>query len=178
MISWLQIAANRRVLAYLLFTLVVLGAMLALGILPAKQELSDLEQEKERLQANIEEQEVLRPLYQELQQKLQDRELDQDLDLDQESSQELDIDSAKQILDSLADDSELQQASFTPRPETLQQETGLLLIQGELQGEYQNFQKFLHALLVHPDLSNLGRLQISSTSEEPEYALQIWMQVE
>ncbi len=177
MTSWYEIGANRRILAYILFSMLALGIMFFWGILPVRQEIAELEKNRLHLESKIKEQEVLRPVYQSLQQRLQGKEYSSFLAALDFDDQDFDIESRPEMLTALAKAAGLQQASFAPRPDSLNREGQFLLIQGELQGQYQDFRNFLIQLSMDPNLRSLEQLRIQSTRSDPVYSLQIWVDI-
>lgn len=180
MTRWYDISANRRTLAYLLFSAVVLGFMLFLGILPSRREITEARMETRRLKARIEEQKIFHPLYQRLQ---KDMENEKEREYFEGRKAEpkrpaLTIDNVSGILSAMAASAGLPEASFSPAPASMSQEADKLLVQGRLQGDYPDFRGFLIRLVTAPDFQGLELMEIQSGTRHPKYRLQMWVSVQ
>ena len=180
MARWYDISANRRTLAYLLFSAVVLGFMLFLGILPTRQEITEVRTEARRLKARIEEQKIFIPLYQRLQKNMEDYTEREYFDGRQAAPKRssLTIENVSGILSAMAASAGLPEASFSPAPASMSQEADKLLVQGRLQGDYTNFRDFLIRLLTAQDFRGLELMEIQSGTRYPKYRLQMWVSVQ
>lgn len=178
MTYWLKIAANRRILAYLLMSLILLGLIISMGILPLRQEISHLKQEQTSLESKIQEQKMLQPVYESLQQQLEEPEHALLSPQVEHNSSGFDVDNAQGLLSGWASNAGMDQANFSPQPDSLLQDDELMLVQGNMQGNYQAFRDFLIQLLTHPDLERMQSLSVQSTTAEPEYSIQLWVNIE
>lgn len=179
MTRWYEFSANRRALAYILFTAIVLGAMLFLGIMPTRQQIADAEKKTERLEARIEKQEIFHPLYRHLQNKLaEEQEIDRVADqLPEPGVTEFTIDNVGKTLSDMAVSAGITESSFSPAPESMSRESDRLLVHGRMQGSYQNFRDFLTGLVTAPDFQNFEMLEVQSGTRHPKYRMQIWITV-
>ena len=180
MARWYDISANRRTLAYLIFSAVVLGTMLFLGILPTRREAAEARREIRRLKARIEEQKIFHPLYQRLQKNMGDEDGLKRFHEGKAAHKgpSLTIDNVSGILSAMAASAGLPEAAFSPAPASMNQEADKLLVQGRLQGEYTDFRDFLIRLFTAPDFQALELMEIQSGTRHPEYRLQIWVSVQ
>lgn len=177
---WYDISANRRALAYTLFSVIVLGAMILGGIAPVKKQTAALREEAVVLDARIEKQEALQPVYRELMKTRREGESLKELlpAPEGEESRIPGIDTAAAHLSRMAADAGVQEARFSPAPGSVAADSDLLLIDGSLQGQYGNFRAFLSALTASPGFSSVESLVVRSTTSAPEYRLKIWMEIE
>jgi len=180
MARWYDISANRRTLAYLLFSAVVLGFMLFLGILPTRREITETRQEGRRLKARIEAQKIFHPLYQRLQKNMEDEKEREHFDGRKTAHNRpaLTIDTVSGILSAMAASAGLPEASFSPAPASMSQEADKLLVQGRLQGDYADFRNFLIRLVTAPDFQAIELMEIQSGARHPKYRLQMWVSVQ
>ncbi len=178
--QWHDISANRRALAYILFSVIVLGAMILGGIAPVKKQTAALRDEAVVLDARIETQEALQPVYRELMEARREAgRLKEHLPIPEaEERQVPGIDTAGAVLSQMAADTGVQDARFSPAPDSVAADSDLLLIEGALQGQYENFRAFLAALTASPGFYFLESLVVQSTTSDPEYRLKIWMEIE
>ncbi|MFW5937002.1 MAG: hypothetical protein ACOCS6_03000 [Desulfosalsimonas sp.] len=179
MTRWHEISANRRALAYILFSAIILGAMLFLGILPTRQQIADAEKKTEQLKARIEKQEIFHPLYSRLQEKLAAQQED-DRIADQvaaNESTEFTIDNVANILSDMAVSAGIPETSFSPAPESMSRGSDRLLVHGQMQGSYQKFRDFLTGLVTAPDFQAFEMLEVQSGTRHPKYRMQIWVTV-
>lgn len=176
MIRWHEIAANRRALAYILFSVVVLTAMVVVGILPVRREAAKTERRARVLEARLEEQKVFGPLYTSLKQGRDESGLLEAVPGGgPDGRKPFTIDNAPSILSSMAESAGLERAVFTPDPGSLARASDLLLIKGDLGGGYPAFGDFLAELVVCPAFHSVEWLEIRSGRHAPEYALKVWM---
>ena len=176
---WNEITANKRAVAYILFSVVVLASMFLMGIMPERKQKAEIEKEVLRLEAEIEQQEILRPIFRHLV-KMQSHEnsggketviSEMPVDL------HFDIDTAPSVLFALANGPGMQKTRFSPSPESLSRDSNLLLIEGVLHGPYRDFRAFLIQLVTLPAFHSIELLDIRSTISDPEYRLKIWVKI-
>ncbi|MCF8024870.1 MAG: hypothetical protein K9J79_00040 [Desulfobacteraceae bacterium] len=179
MSRWFEISANRRALAYILFSGVVLGAMFFLGIQPTRQQIAQTEKKTERLKAGIEEQKIFYPLYQRLQKKTA-----KETDIDglasrvpKTEAREFTIDNVSAILSEFAARAGIQQSSFSPVPSSMSRGSEKLLVNGRLEGSYPDFRDFLISLVTASDFRALEMMRVQSGTRNPKYRLRIWVTV-
>lgn len=178
--QWLEIGANRRAIAYILFSAVMLGVIIAAGILPSRRQITETRQEAKHLEARIEEQKIFHPLYKSLKQKMTN---DQDpAEITKGESilpnRSLNIDNATEILASIAESAGMESSSFSPAPASMEKNSSRLLVHGRLQGNYTNFRRFLINLVTSPACESLEMLEAASTTHYPEYSLRLWLEIE
>ncbi|MCF8036964.1 MAG: hypothetical protein K9K62_08845 [Desulfobacteraceae bacterium] len=178
MTRWHEISANRRALAYILFSAIVLGAMLFLGVMPTRQQIADAEKKTERLKARIEKQEIFHPLYRRLQEKLEAKqEADIADQMPASGTTEFTIENVSKLLSDMAVSAGIPETSFSPAPESMSRGSDRLLVHGQMQGNYQNFRDFLIKLVTAPDFQAFEILEVQSGTRHPNYRMQIWVTV-
>ncbi|MBS3757001.1 MAG: hypothetical protein KGY56_15000 [Desulfobacterales bacterium] len=178
MTRWHEISANRRALAYILFSAVLLGAMLFLGIIPTRQQITDAEKKTERLKARIEKQKIFHPLYTRLQEKLAaEQETDVAGQMPASGTKGFTIENVSKVLSDMAVSAGIPETSFSPAPESMRRGSDRLLVHGQMQGNYLNFRDFLTGLVTAPDFQTFEMLEVQSGTRHPNYRMQIWVTV-
>ena len=178
MTRWHEISANRRALAYILFSAIVLGAMFFLGIMPTRQQIADAGKKTEQLKARIEKQEIFHPLYRRLQEKLAaEQKADVADQMPASGATEFTIDNVSKILADTAVSAGIPENSFSPAPASMRRGSDRLLVHGQMQGNYLNFRDFLTALVTAPDFQGFEMLEVQSGKRHPKYRMQIWVTV-
>lgn len=157
---------------------IIVAVIVFLGILPTRMEVQKLDQEAMELRASIEEQKILYPLYASLLHKVDDKTdfemLIEELEHDFES---VNVDNAADIFFRMARSAGMEEAYFTPVPESLTRETGTLLMEGNLKGELNNFRSFLLRLSSWEYFKRFELLEIQSRIHGSEYNLRMWMSI-
>lgn len=174
-----QIGLSRKSLASLLGALFLLALFGALTIFPALRELESLRAKSQRLEGKIEAQEILTPVYISLQEKLkQEMEIEKFI---REKEQEItpsNIDKALEILFSMAQSSGLDKINFSLEPGSLSGDSDLLLMTGELSGQYQDFQDFFLQLIAWEHLDHLEQIEIQGQEASTGYKLRFWVSID
>lgn len=178
MLRWHEISANRRSLAYILFSAVVLGAMLMLALLPARREFAEMQKQQKQLKAAIEAQKIFQPLYLRLREKKEQVDgLKASVPQGKAPKRPITVDGAAQALRAAAKSAGMAEALFFPVPASIDQEEDLLLMEGEIRGKYQNFRDFLITLAAWPAFDRIEEIEIQGGTKYPEYRLKIWMRI-
>ena len=171
---WLTSAAAKRALVYIAFTITVLGLLIVLGVMPVREDLSSQEQEKARIQAEIKRQEVFQPMYAEIMQRREERDLE---DTTGAHPRELEdapgVEVIADTLESMAADAGLDSFSFAPVLHSLDNDSGLLLVNGQMQGSLKRFREFLLRLAGTEAFEGLENLEIYGTESLPRYSLRL-----
>lgn len=180
MIRWHEISANRRSLGYILFSVIVLGAMVIGGIAPVKKQTAEIEKSAARVEAQIEKQKILHPIYRRLVETRQDlNDLKETLpDAGGQGERHFDINTSGTVLAAMVDDSGVAEGTFLPVPASVAADTDLVLIEGTVQGRYGDFRAFLINLAAFPAFHSIESLVIRGTDTVPEYSMKIWMNVQ
>lgn len=179
MAGWFEIAANRRALAYILFSAVMLGVIITAGILPVRNQTEQARRDARAVEASIREQEIFHPLYRRLKEKAENAG-------DQESAKQagaggpeesFTIDNAAEILESMAKSAGMENYSFSPAPASVEKQESRLLVRCSLSGRYDNFRQFLTGLATAPGFESLELLEARSGAKHPEYSIRIWLSI-
>lgn len=180
MAQWFEIQANRRALVYILFSAVVLGAIFFAGISPAKKQTARIQVEALELEARIEQQRVLKPLYARLQESMaHGRDLTEILPASPGAGEaRFSIHTASLALADMAGSSGLYERRFTPVPASAARDSDVLLVNAVLQGPYDHFRDFLLTLVTSPAFHSLESLAIRATTADPEYRLKVWIKID
>ncbi|MFO7802556.1 MAG: hypothetical protein R6U22_08380 [Desulfohalobiaceae bacterium] len=173
-----QIGLTRKSLILLLASAVILAVITFFFILPVRSEIASLQTKAENLEAKIQDQEALQPLYAKLEKKL-DQGFRQELDLEDFDKEfvSLDIEDAAQELETMAETAGLSQSTFSPVPNSLTENEQEILLEGDLEGEPQDFRRFLLKLIAWDNFSHLEVLEVFGRQDSTEYELQIWLNI-
>ncbi len=180
MARWYERAAHRRALVYILFSAVMLTVILIWAVLPIQREISEIRQEKKSLETEVEKQQILHPLYAEIVNRKDEKIAEPDMleSPEQLRQDSLSLDQADSVLISLAEDIGLPRADFSPDPDSLDNNPGMLKMDGTLYGPLEKFRELLLFLSTSPALGDLELLEIRGTEAYPEYILQIWVHLD
>lgn len=179
MIRWYEIAANRRALAYILFSVVVLAAIFMGGVLPVRKDIKAAENRALILEDRLREQKALYPLYEGLQLEGDPLEhLRATASLERKGKMPFAVENASLILTSMAESGNLQGAVFIPDPGSLARDSRLLLINGNVGGGYRDFGVFLTGLALTPGFHSVELLEVRSAGEHLRYRLKIWVEID
>jgi Tfp pilus assembly protein PilO len=174
--QWHDISANRRSLAYLLFSAIVLAVMWAVTAGPARRQIAEARINQDKLKAKIEEQKILQPLYRKLQ-KLQKNNpgFTQKLPVKSTEKEPADISQATGHLGFLAEKAGIEVMGLFPSMDFIEDGTGQILIEARLSGAFINLRQFLIDMTSWAGYGGINSLMIKSSSPEPEYVLKIWI---
>lgn len=180
MSGWFEISANRRAIAYILFSAIMLGAMIAVGILPTRSRIDDTGQQKQQLKASIEKQEIFHPLYQSLKKKTEEIRQPETVTAGNPIARQrsMSIDNAAGVLEAMAESAGIKNHSFSPAPGSMEKHDNGLLVNGRLGGGYLDFREFLINMVTADGFDRLEMLEAKSGTRHPEYTLRIWLRIE
>lgn len=173
-----HISHSRRAVYLILGGIILVAAIVFLGILPTRMEIQRLDQEAIDLRAGIEEQKLLYPLYASLLRKVDDKS-DFEMLIEElgHEPEPVNVDNAAGIFSRMAQSAGMNEAYFTPVPESLTREAGTLLMDGNLKGELDNFRDFLLKVSSWEYFSRFELLEIQSRIHGSEYNLRMWMSI-
>lgn len=177
---WYRISAVRRALAYILFSIIVLGIIIAFGIAPVKRETDGLLEKENLLGAEIEKQRIFQPLYHRLREvKMQEKTLQENLPYSTDAETKFfSIGRASSALSAMAAEAGMREIRFSPEPGSLMPESNDLLIEGAFQGNWVDFRHFLIPLATMPVFQGIESLSVQSTRSAPSYRLKIWISID
>lgn len=180
MSGWFEISANRRVIAYILFSAIMLGTMIAVGILPTRSQIADTGRQARQLKANIEKQKIFHPLYQSLKKKTEETRQPEAFTAGNQIARprSVSIDNAAGVLEAMAESAGMKSYSFSPVPGSMEKHDNRLLIHGRLGGGYLDFREFLISMVTAEGFDRLEMLEAKSGTRHPDYTLRIWLRIE
>lgn len=178
--QWLQIRANRRALAYILFSAAVLGTMIAAGILPAQQQIAETQEKARHLEAEIETQQIFHPLYQDLKKQARDTRLPPAVTGTAAKSKARvpGIDNASRVFESMARSAGMKNPVFSPEPGSMKGNDDSLMISGRFEGDYADLRNFLIRILMAPEFERIQWLKAKSGTQYPEYRMGFWISIQ
>ncbi len=184
MSQWHEVKANRRALAYSVFSVVVLALIVFVGILPARKQSAQVSEKSLQLESEIESQQILQPVFSLLVEKsphkkqIPDEIAEDGPSRNPSSDISFDIESARLILAAMAGESGIAESRFSPVPGSLSGDSDLLLVEGRLRGENIALRSFLLDLSVMESFYGIESLSAFATPADPEYRMRIWMRVD
>jgi len=162
-------------IAYIFICAGAIFAFIMIGLHPSGKFLARLDMEIAKLQAQIEEQKMLYPFYQELLKKLQTKgpEL---LPFPSKSRLPRDkIAEVPSILGEIAQKSGLEAVSIAPDVKSIASNHSMLLLTAVLKGDFFDFRKFLMELGKIAYLDHIEQIQIQEILGGRKYSLKIWL---
>ncbi len=160
----------------LLIGVVVIVIFLVIGFYNVRT-LSDLDRDIRKARADIEEQRLMAPLYNDLIEKIKVKTkkhlpFPAKAKLPREQHEQITV-----IFGDLAKRANLEVVSITPDVNSLAGGSGLLVVNAALKGDYFNFRNYLIELGNVPYLEHLGELQIQTIPGGKEFHLKLWVSV-
>ena len=167
----------RQSLIYLVVCVLGAAAFLAVGILPSRRELANLDRDISRLKAQVEQQKVLSPLHETLETRA--RTGGQGVEVPPEKKGlPLDrIDRIPVILGDLAGKCGLQVLVITPDAKSISTDSSLLLVYGTVKGKLPDLRRFLIEVAGLPYVERLEQIRIYEGKNGKEYGLKLWLRV-
>lgn len=184
MSRWHEVKANRRALAYIVFSAAVLALIGFVGILPVRKQAAQVAEKSMRLEAEIESREILRPVYNLIAEKSEQYgQLPNQIDEknppgNSSAGIPVDIESIRLILAAMAGEAGIRESRFSPVPGSLSGDSDLLLVEGRLRGENPALRTFLLDLSAMESFYGIEALSASATPADPEYRMRIWMRID
>lgn len=166
----------RESLIYLMVCGLLTLAFLGLGVYPSKKSLDSLDVEIAKLEASIEEQKVLFPVYQSLLEQIRTKDpakpsiLRSGLHIDR-------IDEIPSIIAELTRKSNLELISAAPDVKSVGEATKTISVFITVRGGFFDFRKFLMALESLPSMEHTEEIQVQEASGGKEYRLKVWVTI-
>ena len=162
-------------LLYLLICAGGITGFFLLAIHPYHNYLTGLDREIKTIEAQIEEQKRLFPLYKDLLKKMNITQkgtlpFPRKGKLDREKTDEI-----SSIFEEMARKSNLSPVSIVPDVTSLVQGSGLLSISLRMKGDFFQFRDFLARLNEMPFLEHIEEIQIQTAGEMKEFVLKVWL---
>jgi len=154
----------------------VIAIFLVVGFYNVRS-LNDLDRDIRKARADIEEQRIMAPLYNDLIEKIKVKTKKQ---LPFPARAKLPKEQHEQItavFGDLARKANLEIVSITPDVNSLAGGSGLLVVNAALKGDFFNFRNYLIELGNVPYLEHLGEIQIQTTPGGKEFRLKLWVSV-
>ena len=174
MSQWHDISANRRSVAYLLFSAIVLTVMWTVAVLPVRREITEVRARNRALENRIEQQKVYQPLYARLQEKAVNmKKRASAAPMESAGAPPADLNHAVGKLSAMAKANGLKVDFFSPSMAGIGTDMNRIQIQGRLEGDFPSLRQFLIALAGWPGYAGMNRLDIQSGRQQLIYDLLI-----
>ena len=168
----------RAAIYYLILTIITLIVIFLVALNPVWQKKSQLESRIADLELKIEEQQLLLPVYAALTRELEDGPvLPEIASSDYEVTENQDVDSIISQLNNQARENNISNATFSPVPATLSRENNRLMININLESEYNSLKDFLAGLSSLPSFIRYDQIEFSSRPQSMKCMIQAWMAV-
>ncbi len=171
------LSKNPLTQSLLIFVVCAVGilAFFVLIILPSKKTSAELDQEIAQLNARIEEQRILTPVFHSLLKRAK-KEGPSELPSPKKAklTQE-DLNAISSVFQDIAAKHNLTLEDMTTDVRSMVQESGYLLMRLRLSGDFFNIRKFLIDMGSIPSLEHIEEIGIKSTKASKELRLKIWL---
>ncbi len=172
-----KISSNPLSQSLLIFVVCAVGilAFFLLIILPSQKTSAELDQDIEKLNARIEEQRILAPVFHSL---LKRAKKEGPSELPSPKKAKLthgDMNAISMVFQDIAGRHNLKLEEITTDVRLLMQESGYLLMRLRLSGDFFNIRKFLIDMGSIPSLEHIEEINIRSTKTSKELRLKIWL---
>ncbi len=168
---------SKQSVAKLLVCLGILVAFVALLILPNIMEDKESKREILRMQAEIERQKILYPLYLKLMGELQNKVVEELPIPEPELLTEDQIDAATHTVEDLAISAQLKINEVTPDPGSLAKSEGYVGVNCDFYGNFMNFRDFLTKLGGVPYLRHIEKIELQEGADGVNYLLRLQLSV-
>ncbi len=146
-----------------------------LAILPIKTTSEELDYKLTEMHTKIEEQKILAPVYKNLLKKAQLKQPEEFSELVKVKLSRSDTKKISSIIKKIASKTNMKITAFKPDVESLISESGHLLINIVLTGDFLNFHGFLFQLCRLPALEQIENIEIRSIVETNEFKIRLFM---
>ena len=164
---------------FILFLFIgVIGALIFLVIIPNQRESEAIDKRIAELNTRIEEQKILKPIYQNLQKKAGLEPPDGIAPINKKKLKKSETDMVAGRLSDMAVRRNLNLSKYTPKVETIISGSGLFMIDFILTGEFINLQPFLIELCQTPYLERIENVEIRAAKDANEFKFRIWLAYE
>jgi len=172
-----KISSNPLAQSLIIFVVCAVGilAFFLLIILPSQETSAELDQDIDRLNARIEEQRILTPVFHSL---LKRANKGGPSELPSPEKAKLthgDMNAISTLFQDIAGRHNLKLEEITTDVRSLMQESGYLLMRLRLSGDFFNIRKFLIDIGSIPSLAHIEEINIRSTKISKEFRLKIWL---
>ena len=149
-----------------------------LTIVPTQRESAALDSRIEKLNSQIEEQKILKPIYQNLLKKVQLAPPEGIVPVQKKKLEKSETDEIAGRLNDMAVRHNLILAKYTPKVETIISGSGLFMVDFRLKGAFIDLQPFLMELCQTPYLERIEHFQIRAVRESNQFQFRIWLAYE
>ena len=163
---------------YLFVCATLVLAFLVVGIHPYRAILEGQNAEIFRIQAQIEDQKVLQPVYTGLVERMRNGEATGEAVLPKTALPLDRIDQISSLVGEIARKHGLQLVTATPDVKALSKNSKLLTVYVVMQGDFLAFRKVLLDLVELPYVEHTEELQIQETAQGKEFKLKIWLAID
>jgi hypothetical protein len=172
-----KISSNPLAQSLFIFVVCAVGilAFFLLIILPSQETSAELDQDIDRLNARIEEQRILTPVFHSL---LKRANKEGPSELPSPEKAKLthgDMNAISTVFQDIAGRHNLKLEEITTDVRSLIQESGYLLMRLRLSGDFFNIREFLIDIGSIPSLEHIEEINIRSTKISKEFRLKIWL---
>ena len=172
-----KLSSNPLTQSLFIFLVCAVGILVFfwLIILPSQKTSTELDQEIAQLNARIEEQRILTPVFHSL---LKRAKKEGPSDLPSPKKAKLthgDMNAISSVFQDIAGKHNLKLEEITTDVRSLMQESGYLLMRLRLSGDFFNFRKFLIDMGSIPSLEHIEEINIQPTKTSKELRLKIWL---
>lgn len=172
-----KLSSNQLTQSLIIFFVCAAGvlAFLLLIILPSKKTSAELDQDIAKLNARIEEQRILTPVFHSL---LKRAKKEGPSELPSPKKAKLthgDMNAITSVFQNIAGKHNLKLEEITTDVRSMMQESGYLLMRLRLSGDFFDIRKFLIDMGSLPSLEHIEEINIRSTKASKELRLKIWL---
>jgi hypothetical protein len=161
----------------MIFAMVLL-ALVFIGVLPSSRGIDKARASIEELQADLQQQKALLPIYLSLQQR-QKKSLPEGISVNQLQPFKIDdLAGLPDVFETLARESEVELVSATPQVRSLQDGREMLRIDARLRGEFLAFNILLNRLNEMRFVESIESLTIDVTNLGHEMSLAVWLAIQ
>lgn len=146
-----------------------------IAILPVKKTSNELDFKLAEMQTKIEKQKILAPVYKNLLEKAQLKQPEEFTELVKEKLSKSDTKKISYTIKKIAAETNMTMTAFKPDVESLISDSGYLLINIGLTGDYINFHGFLFQLCRLPALEQIENIEIRSIVETNQFKIRFCM---
>lgn len=146
-----------------------------IAISPFQKNLQRYDREIRKVEARIDEQNILTPIHETLKEKLNTKGSEILATPDEENFNIERIDDIGEIFGTIARQSNLTPVHFIPDPKSIPRDFSLLLVDGCLQGDFLDFRQFLIKLGEVGYLKKLEEVQVKSGADAKEFRIKLWL---
>lgn len=172
-----KITSGSLTQSLVIFAICAVGlvAFWVLIIMPSQKTAAELDQEIDKLNARIEEQRILTPVFHSLLDRAKMKGPSQLPSPEKSKLTHGDINAISSVFQDIAEQNKLRLAEITTDVNSLMQESGYLVMRLQLSGDLFDIRKFLIDIGSVPSLEHIEEIAIRSGKGSKELSLKIWL---